>query len=322
MKIVRHRNGSMTAIFDGTPHSEMTSNKPATTNTENAKMETQKIELIEAENTKVEQAKSEKPKQGRPKNPLTPEKKNRQKKPPQIGTRCSEASWLYVKNLGVSHRRVQTKTMSELYSEVILRFLIEKPWLDPKWDYKAEKGPIGTSFFKKAPSPITLNSKELEKLNESEEIAKKAATLGSRRTDSTPKDVILRTMDLSSVIGPSGRRISAEVLLKVFRNAVELLKKEKSNVYIGKEPLPLYWAEQRKKDLATGKEIIAEAQLSDATVGFSIINWIETELYPESLPVTRYLPAKMFTEESRLSDDIIFGSEGINLYPEEESENK
>ncbi|MET3124698.1 hypothetical protein AAKU67_004315 [Oxalobacteraceae bacterium GrIS 2.11] len=252
--------------------------------------------------------------EGRPKSPNTPTTKPKQIKRPQIGTRVSQADWLTLKNLGTVHPRVMTKNITEFYSEFVLRFLIEKPWINSKFDYDSRE----SSFFIKAPSPTVLTPSELaerKKLEAEGKFSERATGVGSRRAKDAPMDIILRTLDMQDVISPfTGKAIPKENLLVIFRNAVLVLIAEKSNIVVDGEPQPKYWAAQYKKDIVTGEDKMTPAGLSDATVAYSMIQWIRNEIYGDDVPPSRYIQAKMYTGTKLPgSDSEIFGLDAIKV---------
>jgi len=252
--------------------------------------------------------------EGRPKSPDTPKSKPKQEKRPQIATRVSQADWLLLKNLGTVHPRVMTKNITEFYSEFVLRFLIEKPWINSKFDYDSRE----SSFFIKAPSPTVLTPSELaerKKLEAEGKFSERATGVGSRRAKDAPMDIILRTLDMQDVTSPfTGKAIPKENLLVIFRNAVLVLIAEKSNIKVDGEPQPKYWAAQYKKDIVTGEDKMRPAGLSDATVAYSMVQWIRNEIYGDDVPPSRYIQAKMYTGTKLPgSDDEIFGLEAIKV---------
>jgi|GEM_PF-6842371 len=260
--------------------------------------------------------KSEKPKRGRPKSLFELPLKPRQIKRPQIGIRCSEQDYLTLKYIAINPK-LGCKTMTEFYSEMLLKYLTEKPWLNPKYNY--DEVDRGKSFFKKSPTPI--KTKDITKVPKSK-----------------PQDVILRTLDLTHVRSPSGRMIHQETMRSLFSYACKLLMEEKSavnmktkKIYVGtpaqiaeqaiadaeaakKYGEPKYWAEQIRLD-SEGKEYVAKGTLSEATVAYSMMRWLLDTVYSEDVPSSQHPKAIQYNEKSKFDDKIIFGVDrGFDLY--------
>ncbi|MET3109560.1 hypothetical protein AAKU67_002815 [Oxalobacteraceae bacterium GrIS 2.11] len=233
--------------------------------------------------------------------------KQHQEKRPNVGARISEDEWLYLKHLATNHPRIQSRSMTEFFSGMLVQFLMAKPWLNDIYDYEE------TSFFKKAPTPIA--AKDLSKVPKSK-----------------PKNVILRTVDFTHTYSPSGKLIHQETLLNLFKYDCKLLEEEPlkvTKVYTGSpgqiaaaamadaqkyDKEKKYWAEQIKMD-TLGNEYIAKGALSEASVMYSMLRWILDTVYTDNLPSSQYPKAMQFSAHSHLDDNLIFGvPEGFNLY--------
>jgi len=200
----------------------------------------------------------------------------------KVNTRCYAEMWARA-NVLAATPEIKCKSAREFFSLLWVQFFTLRPW-ERELREKEKRGDYSgcLHFFKIAPSL------DIGRIDESGK-RPRATGSGSRGGGGLTGRVVPVDILLQDVVFPDGRPVTAKKLRKMISDLVKEFNGYQPSEIKGMRKYLKSVTDLdgvKKKEWSTGFN-----SLSDASVAFSFINWVTTELYPnnqEIQPITKY----------------------------------